>query len=131
MNYLTMKEVCEKTGITYDTLKFYCNEGLVPGVKRDSNNHRIFDEPTLDWVNHLSCLRNCNMGIAEMKRFVELVLKGKSTVSVRKELLEEKKGELLRERAAIDEAIDYVDYKQEFYDKVLSGEIDYDDYVSI
>ena len=31
----TMKEVCKETGMTYEGLKFYCNQGLVPNVKRD------------------------------------------------------------------------------------------------
>ncbi len=29
----SMKETCDKTGLTYDSLKFYCNQGLVPNVK--------------------------------------------------------------------------------------------------
>ena len=29
----TMKETCNLTNLTYDTLKYYCNEGLVPNVK--------------------------------------------------------------------------------------------------
>ena len=29
----TMKEACRETGMTYEALKFYCNEGLVPNVK--------------------------------------------------------------------------------------------------
>ena len=37
----TMKQACELTKLSYETLKFYCNEGLVPNVKRDKNNHRI------------------------------------------------------------------------------------------
>lgn len=40
----TMMQVCRTLDMTYQTLKFYCNEGLVPNVKRDSNNRRIFDE---------------------------------------------------------------------------------------
>ena len=28
----TMKQACELTGMTYQGLKFYCNEGLVPNV---------------------------------------------------------------------------------------------------
>ena len=40
----SMKQVCEKTGLTYDTLKFYCNKGLVPNVKRDNNNYRVFND---------------------------------------------------------------------------------------
>ena len=38
----TMKQACEKTGLSYETLKFYCNQGLVPNVKRDGNNRRVF-----------------------------------------------------------------------------------------
>ena len=43
----TMMEVCNETGLTYQTLKYYCNEGLIPNVQRDRNNRRIFDENNL------------------------------------------------------------------------------------
>ena len=36
----TMKQACEACGMSYETLKFYCNEGLVPNVKRSANNYR-------------------------------------------------------------------------------------------
>lgn len=42
-----MKEVSEITGLSYDTLKYYSNEGLIPDVKKDKNNYRIFDEKKL------------------------------------------------------------------------------------
>lgn len=45
--YFSMKETCKITGLAYDTLKFYCNEGLIPDVKRDKNNYRIFDEKNI------------------------------------------------------------------------------------
>ena len=34
----TMMQVCKQTNMTYQALKFYCNEGLIPNVKRDKNN---------------------------------------------------------------------------------------------
>ena len=34
----TMMQVCRELDLTYQTLKFYCNEGLVPNVKRAKNN---------------------------------------------------------------------------------------------
>ena len=40
----SMKEACTLTNMTYENLKFYCNEGLVPNVKRDRRNYRVFDE---------------------------------------------------------------------------------------
>lgn len=30
--------------MTYQTLKYYYNEDLIPNVKRHGNNRRIFDE---------------------------------------------------------------------------------------
>ena len=36
-NLYSMKETCNKTGLTYDALKFYCNEGLIPNVKRNKS----------------------------------------------------------------------------------------------
>lgn len=63
----SMKQAYEKTNLTYDTLKFYCNEGLVPNVKRDKNNYRIFDDKDIAWINSLSCLKNCGMSITEMR----------------------------------------------------------------
>ena len=41
----SMKEACVQTDMSYETLKFYCKEGLVPNVKRDSHNYRVFRRP--------------------------------------------------------------------------------------
>lgn len=47
-----MKEAHEATGLTYDALKFYCNERLIPNVKKDKNNYRIFDDDDINWINN-------------------------------------------------------------------------------
>lgn len=49
----TMKQVCEEANMTYQTLKYYCNEGLIPNVKRDDNNHRVFNERDVKWIKDL------------------------------------------------------------------------------
>ena len=121
----TMKETCEKTGLTYETLKFYCNQGLVPNVKRDKQNHRIFDDRDVAWINSLNCLKNCNMGIAEMKEYIALCLQGEKSIPERKIILETKRKALETERKRIEDAIAYIDWKQGFYDDVLSGKTAY------
>ena len=42
-----MKDVCKQVEMPYETLKFYCNEGLVPNVKRDKTNLQKLI--ALDW----------------------------------------------------------------------------------
>ena len=121
----SMKQACEKTGLTYDTLKFYCNEGLVPNVKRDKNNYRIFNDKDIDWINSLSCLKNCGMSILEMKEYLDLCLQGEKSIPERKEILEVKLRELDNKIKEIQESIDYIHWKQNFYDDVLSGKTKY------
>ena len=121
----TMKEACEKTGLNYETLKFYCNQGLVPYVGRDDRNRRVFDDHDIAWINSLSCLKNCNMGIAEMKEYLRLCLVGKDSIPQRKEILARKRGELEQELERIQKSIDYIDWKQDFYDGVTVGNIPY------
>ena len=120
-----MKQACEQTNLPYETLKFYCNQGLIPNVKRDSNNYRIFDENDIAWINSLNCLRNCGMSISEMKDYIKLCLEGESTIPERKEILAIKRQSLLEQQKLIQESIDYIYWKQGFYDDVLSGKIEY------
>lgn len=121
----SMKQACEQTNLPYETLKFYCNQGLIPNVKRNSNNYRIFDENDIAWINSLNCLRNCGMSISEMKDYIKLCLEGESTIPERKEILAIKRQSLLEQQKLIQESIDYIDWKQGFYDDVLSGKIEY------
>ncbi len=123
---LTMKEACRETGMSYETLKFYCNEGLVPQLKRDEHNHRVFDERDIRWIKSLTCLKNCGMGIQEMKTYIALCLQGPASIPERKVILARKREELVQKMAALQESIDYIDWKQSFYDDVLSGRTAYE-----
>ena len=121
----SMKQACQKTGLTYDTLKFYCNEGLVPNVKRAANNYRIFDDDDIAWINSLSCLKNCGMSIQEMKDFLELCLAGESTIPKRMEILNDKLVAIQSEIKRLRGSIDYIKRKQNFYQNVLDGKEPY------
>lgn len=117
----TMMQVCRELDMTYQTLKYYCNEGLVPNVKRDGNNRRIFDEKDMKWIKDLTCLKKCGMSILEMKEYLELCLQGESTIMQRKEMLAKKREALLGSIKGLEDSVDYIDWKQNFYDEVLSG----------
>ncbi len=117
----TMMQVCREVGITYQTLKFYCNEGLIPNVKRDKNNRRIFDEKDIKWINDLTRLKRCGMSIQEMKEYLDLCLQGASTIPLRKELLAKKQEALRLSIKELENSVSYIDWKQNFYDEVLSG----------
>ena len=117
----TMKEACEKTGLSYETLKFYCNQNLVPNVKRDERNRRVFSDRDIEWIKSLNCLKNCNMSIREMQEYLALCLQGLDTIPERKVILQKKQEELRLELKRIQDSIDYIDWKQNYYDDVVAG----------
>lgn len=120
-----MKEACNQTGMAYETLKYYCNIGLIPNVKRSANNRRVFDEHDIAWIKSLTCLKKCGMTIEEMKQYLAYCLQGPSSISVRKVMLDKKRVILEEKKKEIQESIDYIDWKQNLYDNVLSGKVPY------
>ena len=121
----TMMQVCKEADLTYQALKFYCNEGLIPNVKRDKNNRRIFDERNLKWIKDLVCLKKCGMSIQEMKEYLGLCLQGPATIPQRKVMLTKKQESLRSSIQELQDSVAYIDWKQNFYDEVLSGKRPY------
>lgn len=121
----TMMRVCREADMTYQTLKFYCNQGLVPNVKRDKNNRRVFDKHDVEWVKSLICLKRCGMSIEEMKEYLALCLQGETSIPQRKTMLAEKRSRLVEQIAELEASVEYIDWKQGFYDDVLAGRTEY------
>ena len=118
-------QVCKEANMTYQALKFYCNEGLIPNVKRDKNNRRIFDEKDVKWIKDLVCLKKCGMSIQEMKEYLNLCLQGETTIPQRKIMLKNKQEALQASIQMLKASVDYIEWKQNFYDEVLSGKRPY------
>ena len=83
--------------------------------------HDVFHERR----QSLGCLKRCGMTLAEMKEYLAYCLEGPSSIPERKEILAVKKEALLASMEKLQKAIDYIDWKQNFYDDVLSGKIEY------
>ena len=111
--------------MTYEALKFYCNEGLVPNVKRDAGNRRIFDERDVAWLQSLGCLKRCGMSLEEMKTYMTLCLEGESSIPRRREMLAAQREQLLIRQAEVQASLAFIDRKQQFYADVLEGKKPY------
>ena len=121
----TMKETCNQVQMNYEALKFYCPEGLVPNVKRDENNFRLFDERDIAWIKGVQCLRKCGMGIREIKEYMAYCLQGQESIPQRKDMLENTRQKLEQKILELQENLKYIESKQKYYDDVLAGRIRY------
>ena len=116
----SMREACEQCHLSYETLKYYCNVGLVPNVSRDEHNYRVFDDDDITWINSLTCLKKCGMSLKEIKAYIALCLEGESTIPERQAMLSKKSDALLLKQQEIQASIDFIDYKQQLYDDILN-----------
>lgn len=65
------------------------------------------------------------MTIEEMKQYLAYCLQGPSSIPIRKVMLKKKLATLEEKKKEIQESIDYIGWKQNFYDEVLSGKRPY------
>lgn len=81
----------------------------------------MFDERDMKWIKDLVCLKKCGMSTQGMKEYLDLCLKGESTIPQRKEMLAKKQEALRASIQELEDSVSYIDWKQNFYDDVLSG----------
>ena len=60
-----------------------------------------------------------------MQHYVTLCLQGERSIPERKEILASRRARLVEQAREIQASIDYIDWKRQFYDGVLAGEIGY------
>lgn len=65
------------------------------------------------------------MTINEMKEYLQLCLKGEETIPERQRILEKKLKKLEHKVQKINESIDFIHWKQNFYEDVLNGKVKY------
>ncbi len=69
------------------------------------------------------------MSNKEIKVYMKLCKKGISSIPERKEILNKKLNKLEKEIDRIRESIDYINFKKQFYDYVISGKKEYFSYL--
>lgn len=115
MTKLEISKVSELMNLKPHTLRYYESIGLITNIKRDSSGKRIYDEEDIKWLEVINRLRETGMNINTMKKYAQLRKMGDSTITERKNimqehlaLIEDKINELLKSR-------DYVTKKVKIY----------------
>lgn len=64
----TVKEAAMITGLTEHAVRFYTDKGLVPSVRRNKNNIRLFDEESINWLFGVNASGNPGCRLKTLKR---------------------------------------------------------------
>lgn len=120
----TIKEVSEKMEVSEHTLRFWSKSGFFPFVKRDANNIRQFSDADLNWVRIVKCLRSVGTDNKSIKRYIDLCIKGDSTIKERYEIILETKEKALQQMEELKKQLSLLDYKEKFYQNLIKNNLE-------
>ena len=108
---MTIKDVCERLGISADTLRYYEKVGAIPKVNRSQGGIREYDDAALGWVETAVCLRKAGVSVEAIAEYVRLFGKGDETLQARLDLLSKEREALHRQLNELTEAVNLLDWK--------------------
>ena len=117
----SIQDVSNKTGLSTHTLRYYEKEGLISGVERSQGGFRQYTDEDLERLGLIRCLKNTGMSIQEIARFVHLTHEGDHTLEERVELLREHRERVLERMAEMQEHLDKVTWKLNFFTEKLKA----------
>ena len=111
----TIKEVCERTGLSAHTLRFYEKEGLLTDISRTSGGIRSYSDDDMESLGLICCLKNTGMPLAEIARFIRLTREGEHTLKERCEILREHREHIIAHMEETQKNLDMVTWKLNFF----------------
>ena len=119
----TIKEVAEKMEVSEHTLRFWAKSGFFPFVKRNENNIRQFSDNDLEWVRIVKCLRSVGTENKAIKKYIDLCIKGDSTISERYQIILDTKEKALQQMEELKQQLAVLDYKENFYKNLIKNKL--------
>lgn len=115
----TVKEIAEMLELSTYTVRYYDNVGLLPGVDRTDGNIRNFSDYNLSWLRLVHCLRSTGLPIKDVKHYIDMCLKGDSTIPERAELIFQQEKSLRRQIKILQKQMEVLKYKKAYYQNLL------------
>ena len=118
---LTIGEVAERTGLSVHTLRFYEQEGLfIEPIPRTAGGRRMYSDQEIEWLGVCSKLRSSGMPLPDIRRYVELVRGGESTVQERFTVLRAHEDRVRAQLAELQDALATIEFKVALYAERLA-----------
>jgi DNA-binding transcriptional MerR regulator len=112
--------LARETGRSVHTIRWYEQQGLMPGVTRDAGGRRVYTTQHVGWLLFLDRLRFAGMSVREMRRYASFAAQGKKTIRQRLALLDAHHERMVAYLAELQAALRLIEEKQTYYLKWLA-----------
>ena len=110
----------ELTGLPASTLRYYDKQGLLPNLKRDGNNIRIFTDDDYASLRLIDCLKRSGLSIKDIKKFIDMAGK-EEALTGRLEIFRKRREILRKELEDLKGVLDVIEYKCWYYEKACEA----------
>ena len=114
---MTIAEISKKFDLSQDTLRYYERIGLIPPIKRNSSGFRDYDESDCRRIEFIKCMRGAGLPIEALIEYMNLYMKGDSTIPARKEILIRQRDDLAARMAEMQKTLDRLNLKISIYEE--------------
>ncbi|ASR38645.1 MerR family transcriptional regulator [Prauserella marina] len=115
MTSYTPAEAAEKSGFSIDTLRYYEKIGLLSPVARTAGGRRRYSDDDVGLLHLLRCLRDTDMPIVDMHRFVTLLRGGEEHAAERLAVLRDHEVRVERRIGELRQHQQLIRYKIDWY----------------
>lgn len=113
----TIKQVSEITKLSASTLRYYEKEQLIPTIKKSNSGHRIYDEKDLESISIITCLKDTDMTIQDIKKFISLCAIGDTALNERREIILAHRKTVLMRIDKLQQHMNHINYKVDYYNE--------------
>ena len=117
----SIKEISKMTGLPASTLRYYDKQGLLPSLKRDANNVRIFQEEDYKILKLIDCLKRSGLSIKDIKEFIDATEQGDKSLKKRLKIFKKRRDFLNRELEDLQQILRVMEYKCWYYETACAA----------
>lgn len=118
-DYVKIGQVSKKYNVSTDTLRYYEKIGLIGPVRKNKSNVRNYDEEVLKQIEFVMCMRQANVSIEALIRYMKLYKKGDETLEERRKILQDELKNVNNQIKELKKAQSKLMYKIKLYDADL------------
>lgn len=113
----SIAEISGKTGLSYDTIRYYEKIGLIPTIRRSKNGQREYDKEDLSRIIFVTKLKRTNMPLKEIERYMTLASAHDYESCYR--ILNEHKRQIESQINDMQEALSVMNFKLTHYEDLI------------
>lgn len=120
----TIKQFARLFGTTEHTLRYYTNIQLLP-CRRDSQNHRIFDDTAVNWMQAITYLKQCGTPLKDIQEYCRLcrLEETEENLNARYQIILRQRDAAHKKAAEAQATAAFIDQKVKHYEDILSRRI--------